>query len=201
MLKRVMQSLLCGVTTCFLLSAQAAPESLLVLGLENSATWLGQKDSKTEVSLPLRFKSKVKPIALIVGQDHPNSTKFLVLFDQVAIPLPVNFADSSAFGESGNIENGYRIQFGEHDFNHDGQPEIVIAVGDGLVNLAINVFYYFPPANPSDAARLSNWKLVGRFSGQSNAIVKKDRIKLPFGSQGLLDEYTWISKGYFVHTN
>ena len=69
--------------------------------------------------------------------------------------------------------------------------EVVVAVGDGLVNLTVNVF----KATGSNA-----WKRVGEFEGQQQATLERNRIILPYGSQGLFTEYCWKG-GKFVQTN
>ena len=85
----------------------------------------------------------------------------------------------------------------EHDFDHDGTPEIVVAVGDGLANLVVNVVKYHAPSSSKDAKRLENWSVVGSFTGQQKAQIEGDTITLPIGSQGLYKEYTWVKRKFF----
>jgi hypothetical protein len=92
------------------------------------------------------------------------------------------------------------VQVAEHDFDRDGTPEIVVAVGDGLINLVVNVVSYHAPQSMKDVGRVENWSLVGSFTGQQKALIQGDTISLPYGSQGLYEEYTWV-KQKFIKTN
>ena len=92
------------------------------------------------------------------------------------------------------------MQVGQCDIQHNGNPYIVIAVGDALTELHITVLKYHPPVNQEDAIRLENWEEVGSFTGQAQARIDGDTIDLPFGSVGLATEYT-IVKGRFVETD
>jgi len=168
-----------------------------VLPLRNSVTW---KPNQKDVRLDLHFTTAIKPSSLVIGRNHPNSTKFLAEFANSAISLPVEFPDEfDGFTEWGDLASGYSIQATEHDFDGDGNPEIVIAAGDNLTNLAVCVVKYHPPASTKDQDREENWSLVGKFSGQEKAIISKDAITLPFGSVGLFQEFTWV-KRKFVET-
>lgn len=159
------------------------------------------KVSFDDVILDLNYKTKVKPTTLVVGRDHPNGTKVLALFPGYGVHLPLMFPDEfGGFNDFGDINEGYYVQVAEHDFDNDGTPEILVAVGDGLVDLVVNVVKYHAPLSPADAGREENWELVGSFSGQEKAFINGDTVLLPIGSQGLHAEYTW-SKTKFIQTN
>ncbi len=159
------------------------------------------KTSFDDVTLELNYKSTVRPTTLIVGRDHPNGTRILAIFPGYGVPLPLRFADDfRAFNEYGEINKGFYVQVAEHDFDNDGLPEIVVAVGDGLIDLTVNIVRYHAPWLAEDAGRVENWELVGSFTGQEKALIDGDTISLPYGSQGLYTEYTWIKKK-FVQTN
>jgi hypothetical protein len=64
----------------------------------------------------------------------------------------------------------------------------------------VNVIKYHAPKSDKDASRQENWSLIGSFTGQEKAYIKGDAITLPYGSQGLYDEYTGV-KDKFVKTN
>jgi len=188
--------------------AQASDDAKLpplVISLDNSVLLgaSGFNDGEDAV-LPLHFRAGVKPRFLRVGRDHPNGTRFAVYFDRVGLPLPVDFKplSSVAFDDLGflAVDNGYYIQAGEHDFDGDGEPEIVVAVGNGSTELVVDVIKYHPPASSVDAGRIENWELLGVFEGQQPARVEGASLILPYGSQGLYEEETLV-KGKFVRTN
>ncbi len=170
-----------------------------IQSIPKSKVW--GKSSFDDVIFELNYQSKVRPTELIIGQDHPNGTKILAIFPRYGVHLPLQFADDfEGFNEFGDINEGYYLQVAEHDFDNDGEPEIVVAVGDGLVNLSINIVKYHAPLSTEDAGRDENWELVGTFSGQENAVMDGNTISLPYGSQGLFTEYTWV-KNKFIQTN
>ena len=158
------------------------------------------KTSSKDIVFPLHYHSHVKPSYLLIGRDHPNGMRFLAMFPGYGVNLPLKFENEfEGFNEDGELKQGYYIQVAEHDFDHDGIPEIIIAVGDGSVDLSINVVKYHAPQSAQDADREANWSLIGLYWGQAKAEIRGDTIWIPIGSQGLYDEYTWV-KGKFVKT-
>jgi hypothetical protein len=134
--------------------------------------------------------------------DHPNGVLIVVIFRNHNTAVNILYASSFEFGfdDFGELEEDFHIEATTYDFEKDGNPEIIVAVGDGLVQLAVNVFKYHPPASTEDASRWENWSLLGNFTGQAKMILSDDAIVLPFGSQGLFEEFSWF-KGKFVQTN
>lgn len=195
-----------GVLTAHLLSAAPAQCQLLqaLTGnqthpMPNSKIW--GKKSFADITMPLHFSARVKPTLLVIGRDHPNGTRFLAMFPGIGVNLPLDFGkDFAGLDEFGDLNKGYFVQVAEHDFDHDGIPELIIAIGNGSTDLGVNIIKYHPPQLQKDAGREQNWSLVGKLSGQELARVSGDTIELPYGSQGLYDEYTWV-KGKFVKTN
>lgn len=158
------------------------------------------KTSSKDIVFPLHFHSHVKPNYLLIGRDHPNGMRFLAMFPGYGVNLPLKFDDGfEGFDEDGELKQGYYIQVVEHSFDHDGTPEIIIAIGNGSIDLSINVIKFHAPQFAQDADREANWSLVGSYSGQARAEIKGDTIQIPIGSQGLFDEYTWV-KGKFIKT-
>ena len=154
-----------------------------------------------EVStLPLEFATTIKPNYLAIRRASQAGMDYLVVFENfdMAIRLPVEFENDCM--ENEDITESCFIEAGTHDFDADGLPEIIVAVGDGSVNLQVNIFSYHPPANAVDANRTENFKLIGNFSWQSEAIIKNQSIIFPFGSQGLEQKMTFID-GVFVEVN
>lgn len=166
---------------------------------QNSKVW--GKTSFDDLRFELHYRAKVRPTTLIIGKDSPNGTKFLALFSEGYVHLPLKFAnDFGGFDEFGDINKDYYAQVAEHDFDNDGIPEIIVAIGDGLIDLAVNVIKYHAPLSPNDAGRGENWELVGSFTGQEKAIIDGNKIYLPYGSQGLYTEY-FLIKNKFIQTN
>lgn len=160
------------------------------------------KTSFDDVILKLNYSSVVKPTTLRIGQDTPNGIKIMAIFPEYAVVnMPVDFGgDFGGFNDYGELNEGYYIQVAEHDFNNDSIPEIIVAVGNGSHDLVVNVIKYHAPASLEDAGRPENWELLGMFTGQQEAFIDGEAISLPFGSQGLYTEYTWV-KTKFIKTN
>ena len=91
------------------------------------------------------------------------------------------------FEENGDWE---RMELTEYDFDKDGKNELVIAYGTpGELLFKISIY----KINKSGA------KEIGSFEGQSNCWFEKNKVKLPYGSQGLYWEYT-LMNGRFMQT-
>lgn len=192
---KALLSIIMFVTTVTVVSGQD-----LILGVENSVIW--GKESTSDVSLDLSYKAKVKPASMKIGYDNPNGTKFRIYFKDlnVAIDLRNIISMSSGMNEWGECNQGYYVQVATHDFDGDKNPEIIIAVGNGLFDMSVNVIKYHPPINSDDAIRNENWSIVANFEGQDKIYVENGVITVPIGSQGLFDEYTWLN-GKFVKSN
>ncbi|MBC7191785.1 hypothetical protein [Marinobacter sp.] len=174
-------------------------EDMKIQSLLNSKTW--GKTSFTETKLELNYRSEVKPDSLIVERNTPNGIKFLVRFSNANVNLPLEFDKSfDGFNQWGELEEGYYVQVAEYDFDNDEKPEIIIAIGNGLTDLVVNIIEYHAPQLPKDAERTANWTLIGSFRGQGKAFVEGASIQLPFGGQGRYTEHTWV-KNKFVETN
>jgi len=172
----------------------------LIMGANNKMVW--GRENTNEVILNLDFKAKVKPISLLIGYDNPNGIKFRISYEDLNIAVDLRYILSmkSGMDEWGDRDEGYFIQAATHDFDNDKNPEIIIVFGDGLTDMSVNVVKYHPPTNPDDAIRRENWTIVGNFSGQDKIFVDSQVIKIPIGSQGLFEEFTWINSK-FVKTN
>jgi hypothetical protein len=172
----------------------------LILGTENSVVW--GKESTSPISLKLDYKCKIQPINLLVGYDNPNGTKFRISFKDINVAVDLRYVISmkSGINEFGDCNEGYFVQVATYDFDNDKKPEIIIAVGDGLVDMSVNVIKYHEPTNKDDAIRTENWSVIAKFQGQDKIRIEEQKIIVPIGSQGLYDEYTW-QNNKFVKTN
>jgi hypothetical protein len=172
----------------------------LIEGVSNQVIW--GKSSKKDITLKLNYLSSVKPISITTGLGHPNGTKFIILFDgsNTAINIGNILSIENGFDEFGDLQESFYVQIATHDFDDDKNPEIIIAVGDGLVNLNVNIFKFIAPINQLNASKEENWKLIGNFQGQEQIIIENNKISVPYGSQGLFDEYIY-SNGKFKSTD
>ena len=165
--------------------------------VKQSIIW---KDTDQDKELPLHFRAANCPKSIRLGVDHPNGTKIDARFPGWFVQLPLKLdQDFNAFDEFGGLKSGYFIQVAEFDIDSDGQPEILVLFGNGLIDLYVNVFKYHPPQKSKDVQREENWEVIGSFTGQEYLLVSKQTIQIPYGSQGLYSEYCWV-KGKFVQT-
>ena len=129
---------------------------------------------------------------MIVGPDHPNGFRFLAVFRKEGVYLPVNFDERfHGFDDFGDLRPGYFVEVATHRFSPEGEPELVIAVGDGRTELAVNVLKYHAPASRKAAARPENWTVEGSFLGQAQARIKGSTIELPTTGAKAAATHTW----------
>ena len=201
--KRSAIAALIVIGSLFASSAAHAQLLQLVVGarlkpVPGSAVW---RDSTKDLAFPLSSRPHTKPDILLIGRDHPNGTRFLVLAPHSAASLPLDFGkDFHGFDEFGGLKPNYFVQVAAYRFSAESTPEIIIAVGNGRDDLMINVLRYHPLKSNRGADQKGQWLVVGHFSGQTQAQLKARTIDLPYGSQGLYEEYQWV-KGKFVKTN
>lgn len=181
---------------CLPASGSAVADTLLT-GLDRTITWNHPEEFFAASALNLEFDAVIKPDRLIVKRASQAGMDYLVMFEalNIASYLPTDF-ENDCIDESSEIAESCFVQAGTHDFDADGLPEIILAVGDGLVNLQVNVFSYHPPARPADAMRTENWELVGNFSGQSKVEIKGQAVIIPFGSQGFEQKMVFIDRSF-----
>lgn len=183
-----------------LISFNKAYTQDLIYGAENKIVW-GKENTK-DITLSLDFKTKVNPHQILVGYNSPSGTKFYVTFKDLSafVDLSNIISMESGLNEYGDCDEGYYIEVATHDFDNDKNPEIIIAVGNGLFDMWVNVIKYHPPLNPEDATRTENWTVIASFYGQNEIHVDKHIINIPIGTQGLFSEYSLIN-GKFIETN
>jgi hypothetical protein len=68
-----------------------------------------------------------------------------------------------------------------YDFDKNNVNDLIIAYGNKLTNLTIHVFN----------KEYGQYKPIGVFEGQDKCYIDKNQIIVPYGSQGLFDEYTY----------
>jgi len=197
--QRLSRSCVLAMGLSGLTCAAIASDTSLISGLEQTIRWNHPDDFFAESVLRLAYSTTVKPEALIIRRATQAGMDYWVTFEALgtASRLPVEFDGACIEGNrdvsgGGEVAQGCFVQAGAHDFNADGLPEIIIALGDGWRHLEINVFSYHPPAHSSDAIRAENWALIGHFSGQSKATIADQSIALAFGSQGLEQKLLFV---------
>jgi hypothetical protein len=165
----------------------------LIISNDKKITW--GKENKDDVSLDLAYKATVKPNLINIGLASQIGTKFMVFFKDlnVAVDLAQVITFKGGFDEGGDLAEGFLIQVSTHDFDNDKNPEIIIAVGNNLGELYVNVIKYHPPEYPKDAIKSENWTVIADFEGQQNIQIEKNIITIPYGSQGLFFEYTYVN--------
>lgn len=68
-----------------------------------------------------------------------------------------------------------------HDFDKNKVNELIVAYGDKLTNMTIQVFN----------REYGQYKSKGVFEGQDKCYIDKNQLIVPYGSKGLFDEYTF----------
>jgi hypothetical protein len=132
---------------------------------------------------------------ILVGNDTPNGIKLSVidsLKQDWRLELPLQ-SSSSLFDEFGDLHSGFSIFLKDHDFNGDGTPELVVVASNQLDESFIWVFSYNFVASENGTTPL---ELIWSEVGQSDLSLEGNKITLPFGSQGLFNEYVY-SNGTF----
>lgn len=134
---------------------------------------------------------------IVVGMDSPNGEKVLVIHKAHGINL-MHYISSEMLDSIENLYDEFELKEGNMmqvvlvDFDNDGQEEIVLAIGDGLTTLGVNIFKMDYDSNDLHA------KEIGFFQGQEKIhIDKNNNIIIPFGNQGLYEQYKY-EKGKFV---
>ncbi|WP_312151038.1 hypothetical protein [Paenibacillus odorifer] len=152
-----------------------------------------------DVTLPIQFGAT--KAELIIGQDHPNGVKTLVLFpsDSFAWPLDLSSSvESEAFDEFGELQEGYRLQASVYDFDKDGTNELVVAVGDLLIDSEVWVFSF---TKVDDVTKINPLKQELAISGQSFFSLEGHSLYAPYGSQGLFEVYKYVDKEFLTPAN
>lgn len=165
-----------------------------VLSDNRHIEWDATKENNdSQISIDINGDKKKEKV--IIGRDHPNSTKVLVILGNTGYEI-LNQGKilEDAFDEFGDLNDGYFIQTSFFDFDKDGWKEIIIAVGNKLDELGVGIYKY-------DNGYELKYKQVGYIEGQKNIFINKDgSIDVMYGSQGLFDEYKYIN-GSIVKQN
>lgn len=155
---------------------------------------------------PLVFKPDLKG-TIVPGELEIRSAvqtgeiQAVARFTKFAVALPIDLSTTSeCFNEDDGLTKGCYVQATQHDFDGDGNPELVFVLGGKTSGITVSVIKYHPPGNVADEGREENWTLLGKFGGQEKVQLSGSSVMLPFGSQGLFSEMTLV-KGKFIETN
>lgn len=137
---------------------------------------------------------------ITIGRDHPNGTKILIINGEQAFNIG-NMAEG--LDDFGELNEGNYCQLAVKDVTNDGHPEIILAIGDGLIEGHLNIWQFDQETwNSSRKDQYINpVKLIFEIGGQSHfEVLSGGKIHIPYGSFGLFDEIIWNGKK-FVETN
>ena len=172
-------------------------EDMLFQGAKNSVIW--GKFDRDEVFLDLKETGiKGWPASLFINVDEAGQLSLILTDGRNKISLAVDPGKAEAFDAEKKLNEHYYVQAGEYDFDNDGRPELVVAIGDNSIDLVVNVFRFDPPKSKSDTdgLTLQNWKLVGVLMGQNKAYLNGRRIKLPYTAMNFYKEFQWEKNSF-----
>jgi len=146
--------------------------------------------------LPLKLDGE--EASIIVGSNTPNGIKLRVVVDsmQTGWELALPAKQDGPFDEFGDLKDGFNLYLKDHDFDGDGTAEVIVAASNQIDQTFVWVFGYNFVALENGTSPL---ELLLNVEGQSDISVSKNKIMLPYGSQGLFDEFTY-SNGKFEKT-
>ncbi|MBC6972775.1 hypothetical protein H9I32_10345 [Bacillus sp. Xin] len=153
--------------------------------------------SEKDKEIPIKLKDG--KANLLFGKDHPNGIKIELIKNDSAVQIPLEQIQDGILNEFGDLDNPhtYSIQVATYDFNDDKNEEIIISIGDNLTDGQIWVYSYHPV---DDILKINPFHLEMTDYYQRKIIINKDTISLPYGSQGLFNEYVW-HKNSFLKRN
>lgn len=162
------------------------------ISLSNFAKW---SSSETDLTLPLVLDGE--SIDVLIGMDSPNGIKALAISEslqqgwQLSLDAPQD--TSSPFDEFGDLKEGFTLYVKEHDFGNDSVPEVAFVVSNGLLETYIWVYSYNYTFSEQGTSPL---ELIWYSEAQSDVVLEGDKIILPYGSQGLFDEYVYSNNTF-----
>lgn len=161
----------------------------------NLTSFVKWSPADPDTTLPLQFDGE--NVTLQVGLDSPNGIKVLAMSENLGqgwnLTLDTNADSGSPFDEFGDLREGFSLYINHYYFEDDTAPEIVIAASDGMLETYVWVFGYNYTFTENGTQPLD---LIWYGEGQSDVILEGNKILLPFGSQGLFDEYVYSNNTF-----
>jgi hypothetical protein len=135
------------------------------------ATWTGENlnDASGVLSSGDKITITTRQVGIYITAFHKNVGKQLL-----------------ATGGENELPNTI-VKVYEYDFDGDGQQEIMIVHSPEFSIATVEVFNYSNGLSEK----------VGKFNGQFDIILEKNTIYLPYGSQGLGNEYIYKNRAFF----
>jgi hypothetical protein len=153
--------------------------------INETLIWNGEVQNQ---SLDIHFNDGLGE--LIVGLDNPNGIRIMVRQKDNAWYLDWTSKGESPIYEFGTPESErYAVQGTTYDFDHDGNDEIIISIGDGLVEGELWIFKYNHNLVDSDT---NPYQLLLTETFQEKVLIDDNKLMIPIGSQGYVDMYTFI---------
>ena len=129
-----------------------------------------REDKKAWLEVGMNTQAGMKAMLVIDG-------KGINLMDKCIVP-------KDALDYGGDLKEGYKIEVGIKDLNNDNCKDIVIACGDGIQELEVNIILL------QDLAGEITINHIGNIFGQRYITFNDDgTIEKSYGSQGLFDTY------------
>jgi len=128
---------------------------------------------------------------IIIERDHPNGVKLLISSGKEVYSLGFEIAGLNDIGE---LEENYYCQLAVIDVTNDGIPDILLAVGNGLIDLHLNIWRFDKEKfkNTIRGKYINPFRYIGHIEGQQNIrILSGGKIEVPVGSFGRFSTYSW----------
>lgn len=161
----------------------------------STITWrLGSSNQELPVTLD------GEPASIILGQDTPNGVKLQVYIHLLNsawnLSLKTDLQTESPFEDWGDLREGYGISVTTHAFDkmNTEAPEVIVMASNQSTETYVWVFAYNFIALENGESPLD---LIFYTTGQGEVHIEDDKLILPYGSQGLFDEYRYI-EGAFI---
>lgn len=164
-----------------------------IKNLQSFEKWsYGDPDKIIPISLDGEQKS------IILGLDSPNGIKTQVQINSInsVFDLPLDSeSEFTPFDELGELLPGFDVYALGYDFDSDDTDEVIIAVSDGLIETYFWVFSY-----DFMALEYGDNPLIPIFygEGQSDIILEDNTLTVPYGSQGLFEEYIYSNYEFIM---
>jgi hypothetical protein len=174
-------------------------EAIIRSGEGKSLVGIEWLPGNPDVTLPIQFGTTKAEVVL--GQDHPNGVKALVVFTSESFGWPLDLSSpeqSGAFDDYGELQEGYRLQASVYDFDKDGTNELVVAAGDLLIDAEVWVFSF---TKVDDVTKINPLKQELATTGQSYFTLDGHELTAPYGSQGLFEVYKYVDKEFVTPAN
>ena len=142
-----------------------------------------------------KYGTRLSLHADLDGDSHEETACFW--FSAFSHKLTVTRFDTAFRLDLPEPESAKVLHLGVKDVNNDGLPEILLAAWDGLINFTLRIWGFNEEGRRSRVIAKENFALLAELKGQRSAhILEGGTVLLPYGSQGLANEYKWAEHGF-----